>query len=108
MTPEVARNFALLPRSGKPGWRPDERPARQPRPINRSLAFLDPLFARAALVVERDDPLGGAAHVGDDESDARNKLARVPQRMGQTCLALPTDYLMKKKFLNFFICVPRA
>jgi hypothetical protein len=35
------------------------------------------LFARAALVVERDDPLGGAAHVGDDESDARNKLARV-------------------------------
>src|SRR6516225_2441683 len=48
----------------------------------RSLAFLDPLFARAALVVERDDPLGGAAHVGDDESDARNKLARVPLDLG--------------------------
>ena len=59
-----------------------ERPARQARPIDRSLAFLDPLFARAALVVERDDPLGGAALVGDDESDARNKLASVPLDLG--------------------------
>jgi len=31
-----------------------ERPARQPRPFDRALAFLDPLLARAALVVVRD------------------------------------------------------
>src|SRR5437879_1470751 len=59
-----------------------ERPARQPRPIDRTLAFLDPLFARAALVVERDDPFGGAAHVGDDEPNAWNKLPRVPLDLG--------------------------
>jgi hypothetical protein len=40
-----------------------ERPARQPRPFNRAFAFLDPLLARAALVVERDHALGRAAHV---------------------------------------------
>ena len=38
-----------------------ERPARQPRPLDRALALLDPLLARAALVVEGDDPLGRAA-----------------------------------------------
>ena len=37
-----------------------ERPARQPRPLDRALALLDPLLARAALVVEGDDPLGRA------------------------------------------------
>jgi hypothetical protein len=59
-----------------------ERPARQPRPIDRTLAFLDPLFARAALVVEDDDPLSRAAHVRDDEADARMELARVPLDLG--------------------------
>src|SRR5262249_41308428 len=34
--------------------------ARQPRPFDRVLAFLDPLLARAALVVERDHALGRA------------------------------------------------
>src|SRR5262249_47248351 len=32
-------------------------PARQPRPPDRALAFLDPLLARPALVIERNDPL---------------------------------------------------
>src|SRR3954454_25371389 len=50
--------------------------------MDRSLAFLDPLLARAALVVEGDDTLGGTAHVGDDEADARNKLARMPLDFG--------------------------
>jgi hypothetical protein len=35
-----------------------ERSARQPRPLDRTLAFLDPLLGRAALVVEGDDPFG--------------------------------------------------
>src|SRR5262249_36781600 len=48
-----------------------ERPARQPCPLDRALAFLDPLFARPALIVEGDDPLGWARQVGDDETDAR-------------------------------------
>ena len=47
-------------------------------PWSSSTVLPDPLFACATLVVERDDPLGGAAHVGDDESDAQNKLAGVP------------------------------
>ncbi len=48
-----------------------EGAARQPRPFDRALALLDPLFAGSALVVESDDVLGGAAHVGHDEADAR-------------------------------------
>jgi hypothetical protein len=55
-----------------------ERLTRQPRPLDHALTFFDPLLARPAFVVEGDDPLGGTAHVGDDEADARNKLARMP------------------------------
>jgi hypothetical protein len=46
------------------------------------LAFLDPLLARPALVVEGDDPLGRARQVGDDEANAGIKLARVPLDLG--------------------------
>src|SRR5262245_52013876 len=35
-----------------------ERPARHPRPLDRPLAFLDPLLARPALVAEGHDALG--------------------------------------------------
>jgi hypothetical protein len=55
----------------------------QPRPLDRVLAFLDVLLACAALVVaalvvEGDHALGGSRQVGDDEADARIRLARVP------------------------------
>ena len=59
-----------------------ERPARQPCPLDRALAFLDPLFARPTLIVESDDPLGWARQVGDDETDARIKLAGMPFDFG--------------------------
>jgi hypothetical protein len=59
-----------------------ERRARQPRPLDRALAFFGPLLCHAALVVEGDDPLGRARQVGDDESNARIKLARVPLDFG--------------------------
>src|SRR5215469_241569 len=59
-----------------------ERPARQPRPFDRALAFLDPLFACAALVVERDHALGRAAHVRHDEADARTKFFGMPFDLG--------------------------
>jgi hypothetical protein len=39
--------------------------------IDRTPAFLDPLFGGAAL--EGNDVLGRAAHLGDDEIDARIK-----------------------------------
>jgi hypothetical protein len=40
------------------------------------------LFARPALIVEGDDPVGRARQVGDDESDARIKLAGMPFDFG--------------------------
>src|SRR4029077_2401833 len=49
------------------------------------------MFACCALVVEGDDPLGRTRQVGDDEADARIKLARMlldfgdhPARLGPT------------------------
>jgi hypothetical protein len=62
----------------KPHGIGSERLARQPRPLDRALAFLDPLLAGAALIEEDDNPLGRAGQVGDDEADARIKLARMP------------------------------
>ena len=41
-----------------------ERRARKPRPLDRVLAFLDPLLGRAAPVVEGDDALGWLAGKG--------------------------------------------
>ena len=66
----------------KPHGIGSERPARQPRPLDRALAFLDPLLGRAAPIVEGENPLGRAEQVGDDEADARNKLARMPLDFG--------------------------
>ena len=50
--------------------------------LHDSRVHLITLLARPAFVVEGDDPLGGTAHVGDDEADARNKLARMPLDFG--------------------------
>ena len=46
--------------------------------LDRAFAFLDPLLARPALVVEGDDPLRRSCHVGDDEADTRIKLSGMP------------------------------
>ncbi len=50
--------------------------------VHLILAFLDPLLARAALVVERDHTLGRAAHVRHDEADARIKFFGMPLDLG--------------------------
>ena len=50
----------------------------QPCPLDRTLAFLDPLLRRAALVVKGDDALSWPRQVGHDEADARVKLTRMP------------------------------
>jgi len=54
-----------------------ERAARQACPLDRVLAFLDPLLARPAPVVEGNDPLCRAQQLGDDEADAGIELAGV-------------------------------
>src|SRR5215472_6608063 len=59
-----------------------ERSTGQPRPLDRTLAFLDPLLGRATLVVESDDPLGWTAHVRHDEANPGIKLARMPLDLG--------------------------
>src|SRR3954470_431939 len=55
-----------------------ESPAGQSRPFDRVLAFLYILFARAAPVIEGDDAFGRARQVGDNESNTRIQLARIP------------------------------
>ena len=59
-----------------------EGAARQPRPLDRVLAFLDPLLARAAFIIESDDALRRACQIADDEADARVQLTRMPLHLG--------------------------
>ena len=69
-----------------------ERAAGEPRPSDRALALFDPLLARAALVVEGDDILGGASHVGDNKADARVKFARMPFDLGDDAARLSSSF----------------
>jgi hypothetical protein len=62
--------------------------AREPRPFDRVLAFLDVLLARAALVVEGDDTLDRPRQVGDDEADPRIQLAWMPFDLGHDAARL--------------------
>ena len=59
-----------------------EGAARQAGPLDRALAFFDVLLAGAAVVVEGNDALSRPRQVGDDEADARTKLAGVPLDLG--------------------------
>jgi hypothetical protein len=65
-----------------------ERAAGKPRPFDRALALLDPLLARAALVVEANDVLGRPRHVGHDKPDARVEFARMPFDLGDDATRL--------------------
>ena len=44
--------------------------AREPRPVDGVLAFLDILLRRAPAIVEPCHPLGGPRQVGGDECEA--------------------------------------
>lgn len=59
-----------------------EGPAGQSRPLDRILPFFDVLLACAALVVEGDDAFSGSRQIGDNESDTRIQLARMPFDLG--------------------------
>ena len=50
-------------------------------PFDRAFLLLNPLVARAVLVLAGDDVLGAARHVGDND-DTRIKLARMPFYLG--------------------------
>src|SRR5262245_52261925 len=60
-----------------------ERPARQPRPFDRAFAFLDPLLACSALIVEGNNARSaGRLMFVTTETDARIKLSRMPFHFG--------------------------
>jgi hypothetical protein len=72
-----------------------ERVAGKTGPSDRALALLDPLFARAALVVEGDDIFGRPRQVGDDEANTRIQFARMPFDLGDdTAWLCPTSSLI--------------
>jgi hypothetical protein len=71
-----------------------ELAARQPRQFDRRLTLLDPLFRRAALVVERHDALGGTPQVGDDEADAGIELGCHSTLANHAALAVPRSGLI--------------
>ncbi len=52
--------------------------ARQPRPIDRMLAFFYMLRSRAALIVELQHFFGGKWQVGHHKPDARKQVSRMP------------------------------
>lgn len=64
-----------------------EQAARQPRPLDRALAFLDLLLRRTALAVKGHDLLGWAQHVRDDEANARNQFSGMPLDLGRLAAA---------------------
>jgi hypothetical protein len=57
-------------------------------PIDRVLALFDPLLRCASLIVKGDDALGWPRQVGDNEPDARVKLARMPLDLGHDAARL--------------------
>jgi hypothetical protein len=57
--------------------------ANERNPFDRAFLLLNPLVARAALVLAGDDVLGAPRHVGDND-DTRIKLARMPFNLAIT------------------------
>ncbi len=56
--------------------------AGQTCPVDRLLAFFDPLLRRASSIVELRHPRSRPRQVGDDETDARVQLAGIPLDLG--------------------------
>ena len=69
--------------------------ARQVSAVQSVLAFLDPLFRSAPVIVKGDNPFGGPRQVGDDEADAGNQFAGVPFDLGNdTAFLVPRSGLI--------------
>ncbi len=72
-----------------------ELAARQPRPFDGVLAFLDVLLRFASLILEPCHPLGGTGQVGDDETDTGNQFPRMPFHLGHHApLSVPASSLI--------------
>src|SRR5262245_21224973 len=59
-----------------------KRSARQSRPLDPRLAFLDPFRARPSFVVQSNDALSRAGHVRYDEAAAGIKFSGMPLDLG--------------------------
>ncbi len=86
-----------------------ELAARQPRPFDRALAFLDVLLRFAALIVEGHDPLRRAAQVGDDEADAWIQFPGMPLYLGDDpALPVPRARLIAEAGMEAANMIRRA
>jgi len=59
-----------------------ERATREARPLDRALPLFYPLLSRPAFVVKPDDILRRVTQVGDNESNAWEKLSEMPLHFG--------------------------
>ena len=56
--------------------------ARQPSPVQRVLALLDPLLGCPSTIVETHHSFGASCHVRDDEAHPREQLSPMPLHLG--------------------------
>ena len=73
---------------------------------------VSPIKREAGRIVKGDNILGGSRHVGDDEGDARIKLARMPFDLGdhpaRLAVSLPTPSVssfMRSPIISAISCV---
>ena len=60
----------------------------QARPVDRVLAFLDPLLGCTPAIVELRHPRSRSRQVGDDEADLGVQLTRMPLDLGHDTAGL--------------------
>lgn len=82
--PEIVRQGEQL----EPDLVVHEVVARQPCPLNRVLAFLDPLFRRAAPAVELHHTLIASAQIRYNETHAGKQLPLMPLHLGHHATSL--------------------
>ena len=83
--------------------------AGQPGPVDRLLAFFEVLLGGTRLIVEIDDPAMVHRHVGDNEIDAGEQLARMPLDLGDNVIGLvPKGRLLLEVTVKVAAIVGRA
>jgi len=83
--------------------------AREPGPMHRLLAFLDPLLRRAPLVMETHYRPAGQAQIRDDEANSRKQLSDVELHLRYyPPRRFPTGRLLEKAFVpdHWFVARP--
>ncbi len=77
-TPQKITQVVGQNKQSQPHLIRDKMLAGQSRPVQRILAFLDPLLGRATTVVKVNHALGSCAHIGHGETDPRKKFVSMP------------------------------